>query len=122
MSTQTSEVGLIPPTLGSTFVEANSYNVAIDTAKGVAIPTGLIRPAKGGVLECYISIEGTNVSRFRWDGGTPTTTVGLALQAPTATAPILMVLVGETLINAFKIIGAAAGNTMSYTFVWRDDR
>lgn len=120
MATQTSEVGLIPPTLTSAFVEANSYNVSIDTAKHVTVPAGVTRPRLGGILECYISIEGTQLSRYRWDGVAPTTTVGIAIPAPVAGTPIQIVLVGELLINAFQIIGAVAGNTMSYTFAWRD--
>jgi hypothetical protein len=117
----TSEVGLAPPTLGATFVEANSYNVGIDTAKGVSLPAGVIPPSKGGVLECYISIEGTQLSRYRWDGVAPTATVGIAIPAPVAGTPVQIVLVGQRLINAFQIIGAVAGNTMSYTFAWRDN-
>ena len=121
MATQTSEVGLLPPTLGASWVDANAYGVSIDTAKGVAVPVGMIRPGKNaGILECYVSIEGTQTSRYRWDGTAPTTTVGLLLPAPLAGTPIQLVLVGEPLINAFKIIGTVAGNTMSFTYAWRD--
>lgn len=124
---RTSEVGLKPPTLASTFVEANSYGVSITTAKGITVPTGLVRPSKGGVLECYITIEGSGgagitgvTSRYRWDGTAPTATVGLVLPAPSEFVPVSLVIVGEQLINTFKVIGTAAGNLMSYTFAWRD--
>jgi hypothetical protein len=123
----TSEVGLAPPTLASTFVEGNSYGVSIDTAKGISLPTGVVPPSKAGVLECYITIEGTggagitgSTSRYRWDGTNPSTTVGLILAAPSEFVPATLVIVGQRLINAFKIIGTAAGNKMSYTFAWRD--
>lgn len=122
MASNTSEVGLIPPTLSSAFVGGNSYGVSIDTVKGVSVPTGLVRPEFGGVLECYIVVEGTVTARYRWDGTNPTTAVGLLLPAPTATVPIALVLVGESLINAFKIIGTAGGDTISYTFAFRDTR
>lgn len=122
---RSSEVGLLPGTIGAT----STYGISIDTAKGVAVPANYVRPNKGGVLECYITIEGSGgagitgvTSRYRWDGTAPTTTVGLILAAPSEFVPATLVLVGEALINAFQIIGTAANNKMSYSFLWRDTR
>lgn len=116
MSQQTSPVGLRPiATAGVT------TPTTIDTVKTLTVPTALQR-VSGGVLECYITIEGTVTSRYTWNGVTPSSTVGMLLSAPTATSSINLTLVGEALIAAFKIIGTAAGNSMTYQFAVRDTR
>jgi hypothetical protein len=126
-----SEVGLLPGTV-VTGSEAVGMTVGIDTAKALVLPTtanGLNPGPHGGVLECYITVEGTggagftgSCSRYRWDGVAPTTTRGLLLAAPSEFVPATLVLVGYALIAAFQIIGTAAGNKISYSYLWRDVR
>lgn len=111
----TAEVGVRPCTIGQ-------YNVNIDAATTLTVPTAAQRAPNSGVLWCVISVEGTAGIRVRWDGVNPTTTVGLLYPAPAAGAPTIITLVGDRMIAAFRIIGAAAGNTMSYSFYQSNER
>jgi predicted Rdx family selenoprotein len=105
----TGEVGVRPCSGGA-------FNVSIDTSQALTVPTAAQRAANGGVLWCEITIEGTATWRYRWDGTAPTAAVGLIGVAPTATTPQRIVIVGEVMIAAFRIIGTAAGDTISYAF------
>ena len=111
----TAEVGVVPCTVGQ-------YAVNIDAATALIIPTALQRAKNAGVLWCVISVEGTVAPRVRWDGVNPTTTTGLLYPAPAAGAPTIITLVGDRMISAFRIIGSAAGATMSYSFYQSDER
>ena len=95
---------------------------SITTAQTIVVPTGIQRPDSAGVLECTIVIEGSNTSRYTWNGVVPTTTVGLLLPAGSVSAPVTLLLRGEEIIAAFKIIGTAAGNTWTYNFAVVDNR
>ena len=111
-------VGLRPVVAGAGLTTPAS----ITTAQSIVLPTASQWPLKRGVLECYISIEGTVTSRYTWNGVTATTTVGLLLPASTAAAPVTMVLYGEGIISTFSIIGTAAGNSWTYNFAVKDVR
>ncbi|HEX9137152.1 MAG TPA: hypothetical protein VF905_09445 [Nitrospirota bacterium] len=93
--------------------------IGIDTAKAIVLPT---RNVHGGVLECQVSVEGTVTFRVRTDAVNPTTTVGQLYPAPTATIPVIITLRGEELISKFRIIGTAAGDSITYTFTVSDVR
>jgi len=106
----TEEVGGLPCTV------AGGRGVVIDTAQSITVPTGVQRPKKAGIMTCVISVEGTVTFRYTYSNTAPTAAVGLLGAAPTASAPITITIRGEQLIAAFKIIGTATGNTMSYDF------
>ncbi len=92
--------------------------IAIDTAKSLVLPAAT--PVGGATLVCTISIERADSTstgtRYRPDGGTPTTSVGQLLPGCTSTSPVTLVLRGQDIIANTKIIGVAAGNFMTYFF------
>lgn len=100
--------------------------ISIDTAKSIvlpAIPTA--NPVSGGrpslvsgPLECLVTIEGANNSRFTVNGVTPTAGIGQLL-VPNGGVVSLM-LRGQDVIAAFKVIGVAAGNTFTYEFFFSE--
>lgn len=95
---------------------------SIDTVQTITVPTGIQRPEGSGIMECTVIVEGTVASRYTINGVTPTAAVGHPLPASAAGSPQTLVLRGEAMISAFKIIGAAAGNSMTYFFTIVDTR
>lgn len=93
--------------------------IGIDTAKSIVLPA-IPSTKGGGVLECLIVVEGASNSRFTTNGITPTATVGQLLVPSNGVTSL--VLHGQDVIAAFKIIGAAAGNAMTYEFYVGDVR
>lgn len=109
-----SEVGRRPVTGAGVTTPAS-----ITVAYALVLPTTNVR---GGVLECTVVIEGTLTSRYTVNGTTPTAAVGHLLPAPSATVPITLLLRGQAVIEAFRIIGTAGGNTVTYFFSVCDTR
>ena len=93
------------------------------TPASINASTAITFPAKpsasnaiSGQLECLVSIEGTNTFRVRFDGVAPTAGVGILYPAPTATVPVQLLLHGRDVIAGFRVIGTAAGNTITWQF------
>lgn len=84
---------------------------SIDAATQLTVPS-----SGGGLLECTVVMEGTVTARYRIDGTNPTSANGHLLPAPTATAPVTLLLRGKEMCDGFRIIGTAAGNTITYFF------
>jgi len=103
MSNYTSEVGGKPVLIGQ-------YNVGIDTAISLTLPTSLQGVSHAGILELFLSVE-TQSARITIDGSAPTTTSGVLL-----TAPGFFTMRGYANISALKIIGVAAGGIINYGF------
>ncbi len=103
MSNYTVEVGAKPLLIGQ-------YNVGIDTAISLTLPTTAQLVTHGGVLELILSVETQN-ARVRFDGGTPTASVGILLAAPG-----VLTVRGQGTIAALQIIGVAAGGFINYGF------
>lgn len=127
MAQSTSEVGR------RVYKGTAAENTAAVTPIAITAAIGIVLPAKStgnagangkmdlaGVLECNVVIEGTAVSRYTTNGITPTGAVGQLVAAPTATAPVSILLRGQDVIASFLIIGA--GNTMTYEFYTSDTR
>lgn len=117
MGFRVESVGLRPIVAAGTTTPAS-----INASTTITLPTAAQRANKMGVLECYMVIEGTSTSRYTFNGVVPTAAIGLLLPAPSATSPVTLTIIGEDLIAAFKIIGTAAGNTITYNFSSRDTR
>jgi hypothetical protein len=92
--------------------------INIDAAKTITLPA--IPVGGGGVLEALVVIEGASNSRFTTNGVTPTATVGQLLVPSNGVTSL--VLRGSDVISNFKIIGAAAGNAITYQFYIGDIR
>lgn len=90
--------------------------VAIDTIVSVTLPTTAQR-LKCDFMECVVVTEGTSPSRYTFNGVAATASVGHLLPAGAQ-----ITIVGEDAITAFKIIGTAAGNKITYYFQGRDTR
>ena len=104
---------------GSSTENTNAVTaIGIDTAKSIVLPASPI--GGGGPLECLVVIEGASNSRFTTNGVTPTASVGQLIVPSNGVAS--MTLHGAAVISAFKIIGAAAGNAMTYQFYVGDIR
>ena len=88
---------------------------SIDSALALTVPSAA---TVGGMpLECTVVLEGTVTARYRVDGTNPTAANGHLLPAPTATSPVTLLLRGRDMIDGFRIIGTAAGDTITYFFV-----
>lgn len=96
--------------------------ISINAATGITLPA---KPSSGGIpgarpdllngpLEAYVSIEGTANSRYTINGVTPTAAIG-ELLVP-SNGIVKLILRGQDIIASFKVIGVAAGNTMTYQF------
>jgi hypothetical protein len=94
--------------------------VVIDTVQSIVVPTTAQRTPKAGILTVVISVEGAATFRYSYSTTAPTAAVGLLGPAPTATQPVTIPIRGEALIAAFRIIGTAAGDTISYDFYFGD--
>lgn len=117
MASRVTIVALLP-VIGAGITTPTSINASTQ----ITVPTTAQRVNHGGELECYIAIEGTVTSRYTFNGVTPTAAVGMLLPAPTASVPVQLTIIGEAFIAAFRIIGTAAGDTMTYQFACRDVR
>ena len=111
MPTQTEEVG-------GAGLPAEQYNVSINAATSLVLPTGLQRAPitnptgrkYAGVLQCELALEGQN-ARYTVSGTNPTTTNGIFIAAPA-----FITLRGEERCASFKIIGVVGGATISYNW------
>ena len=86
---------------------------SIDSAVALTVPASTVT---SGILECTVVLEGTVTARYRTDGTNPTTANGHLLPAPTATSPVTLLLRGREMVEGFRIIGTAAGDTITYFF------
>lgn len=73
-----------------------------------------------GHLECTIVLEGTAACRYTITGVTPTAAIGHLTPAPTATAPVTMIIRGFDVITSFLIIQTAVSASFTYYFACGD--
>jgi 3D (Asp-Asp-Asp) domain-containing protein len=111
MAVRTTSVGVRPFQVAGVTTPAS-----INASTSLTLPTTAQR-LKCDFIEATVVTEGTSSSRYTFNGVTPTAAVGHLL-------PIggQITIVGEDAITAFKIIGTAAGNTITYFFQGRDTR
>ncbi len=110
MSTLTTSTGWIPVTGAGV-----TSPVSIDSVLTLTVPTTSQR-GRGGQMVCVLVVEGGD-ARWTTNGVVPTASVGsLVLQNST------MTIGGDANIGAFRIIGVAAGASITYQFFRADNR
>jgi hypothetical protein len=90
---------------------------SINASTTITLPTTSQRPTGAGIIEAVINVEGTVPARWTINGTVPTAAIGMLLQPNT-----YLTLHGESSISNFRIIGTAAGDTMTVQFFKADER